>query len=651
MPTSYPTKQAAVDAVFGAGTKILGEQANIGDAPNDKFDPSKPVDSVVNPRTVKKPNGSVLSVQRADGTPDTMVISDAKPVGGDTTGGGKGGVGYEVLEGGKTTPKATGSPISEWDRLDSSGKVIPPGDTTTPAVAMRDPKAPAGSQPYTITGGTELGAPSTWTPIREDPKDDTSRVIGLYDPKSQKVAASVSAAPGAKPSDPSKWTPIYRTPGDSSSGVVGQWDPTNNELHAVSAAPDGTQIVATTTAIYSIDKDTGKSTKVQDLDPAAVNKQAVTLGSKVYTFDPKDGSFTLPPNVQAAATVGNSTTLKDLVWYDDQGKEVGRTPNPNYGKAPVTAPTPNTVAPMIQVPDPKDPSQLVWIENKGQVVASEALKQLASHLSGQVIDGKISVDEAKALIDASNAKMTNDINKQNADTNKATQIGTAAGDVLRNAASNAQTGAGLLQNRVTTATGALNSLVSSAAGSKMTSIPGGVGEGLVNGLQDWVTGLGGGKDVYDTAARMVQAADPKISSDPTLANQAQQTLGNMLALYQQQNGGQPHPAVAATQAANASAQGGGVTAPVTIPGNAQGQQTNVGVNQALQQQQQADAALARQRAAALVRPPVPVQGSGFVAPISAVPGANYGAATAYTGGVAPWLAQPQPSFVAPMIPT
>ena len=111
-----------------------------------------------------------------------------------------------------------------------------------------------------------------------------------------------------------------------------------------------------------------------------------------------------------------------------------------------------------------------------------------------------------------------------------------------------------------------------------TSIPGGVGQGLVNGLTDWVTGLGGGQDVYDTAARMVQGADPKMSQDdPSLVNQAQQTLGNMLALYQKQTG-QPHPLVAATQAANASAQGGGVTAPVTIPGTAQGQQTNATPN-------------------------------------------------------------------------
>ena len=487
----------------------------------------------------------------------------------------------------------TATPAAGLERLDANLQPIPAG-SSTPTVYVRDPAAPAGTPPFKVEGdATALGDPTTWTPIKNP--NDPNEVIGLFDPQSKKVAASVSAPPNAKPSG--VYTNLIDPNDPAGKRVIGMVDTGDKSVHSVATAPDNTQIVATPTAIYTLDKTTGAVINKQDVAAGDVNKQAVTVGGKVYSFDPKTGEFTLPNNVQAAATVGNSTTLKDLVWYDDQGNEVGRTPNPNYGKAPVTAPTPNTVAPMIQVPDPKDPSQLVWIENKGQVVASEALKQLASHLSGQVIDGKISVDEAKALIDASNAKMTNDINQQNADTSKATQIAGAAGNILSNAASNAQTGAGMLNQRVSSATGALTSLVSSAAGSKMTSIPGGVGEGLVNGLQDWVTGLGGGKDVYDTAARMVQAADPKISQDPTLANQAQQTLGNMLALYQKQNGDQPHPLVAATQAANQSVQSGGVTAPTTTPdttsGLQQGQQTNVGVDQALQQQQAAAALRAR----------------------------------------------------------
>ena len=88
-----------------------------------------------------------------------------------------------MIKGPTKAPTKTGSPVTDWERLDSKGNVIAPGDTTTPAVAMRDPKAPAGTQPYTIQGGNELGDPTTWTPIREDPQDPTSRVVGLYDPQ------------------------------------------------------------------------------------------------------------------------------------------------------------------------------------------------------------------------------------------------------------------------------------------------------------------------------------------------------------------------------------------------------------------------------------------------------------------------------------
>ena len=554
-----------------------------------------------------------------------------------------------------------GSPVTQWDRLDKNGAVIPPGDTTTPAVAIRDPKAPAGSQPYTLQGGSELGDPSTWTPIRRDPTDPTSEVVGLYDPQSKKVAASVSAPPNAKPTG--VYTNIIDPNDPTGKRVIGMVDTGDKSVHQVATAPDNNQIVTTPTAIYTLDKTTGAVVNKQDIADN-VNKQAVTVGGKVYTFDPKDGTFTLPDNIQAAATVGNTSSIKDLIWYDDQGNEVGRQSNPNYGKAPVTAPTPNTVAPMIQVPESQvtpggDPSKLVWIPNQGQVTASDALKAVAQHLSGQVINGSMSVDEAKTIIDASNAKMTNDINQQNADTQRMTSVGTAAGDVLRNTATNAQTGAGMLNQRVQTATGALNSLVNAAAGSKMTSIPGGVGQGLVQGLTDWTAQLGGGQATYDAAARMVQAADPKISGDPSLAQSATQTLASMFQQYQQQTG-QPHPLVAATQAAQQSAAGGGLTAPTTVPAVAAGpnlynpQASTAALNAAGFQDTPQGRAAAQAANPSLLQTPTPMAApvQSFQAPVTTTPIAPVIATpppqmlSAYgTPGV-----PPPPGFVAPLMP-
>ena len=261
----------------------------------------------------------------------------------------------------------------------------------------------------------------------------------------------------------------------------------------MSALPDGTQVVQTPRAIYVVNKDTGASSKVQDLDPADVSRQAVNVGGKVYTFDPSEKDpakqYTLPPNVQAAATVGNSSSLPELIWYDDQGNEVGRQKNPNYGKAPITsAPTPNTVAPRIQVPESQvkaggDPSKLVWIDNEGQVTASAALKQLASHLTGQVVDGKISVDDAKTMIDAANARMTAEAQQTQAQTAQATQVGTAASDLLTNAQKAATTGAGMLQQRASTAQSMLQNILGTVSGNKnFMSAPAGIGDQLTQGI-------------------------------------------------------------------------------------------------------------------------------------------------------------------------
>jgi hypothetical protein len=634
----YNSKQDAVTALL-PGYRVVGE------APYTVKVANPQAGLAGEPAQIDQQAGVTLSVQGPDGTPDEVVV---KEVGNNPNS--KGGVGYDVIKGPTKAPVKTATAAAGLERLDAKGQAIPTGDTTTPTVYLRDPKAPAGTQPFKVEGDLKTD-PSTWTPIT-DPNDrsDNPRVIGLWDPTNNKVGASVSAPAGAKPSDPSKWQPIYRTPGDSSSGVVGQWDPTNNELHAVSAAADGTQIVTTPTAIYVVNKDTGSSTKVQDVTPGDVNKQAVPVNGKVYTFDPKDGSFTLPSNVQTAATVGNSTTLKDLIWYDDQGKEVGRQPNPNYGKAPVTAPTPNTVAPYIQVPDPQNPSQLIWVENKGQVTASDALKQLASHLSGQVVDGKISVDEAKTLIDASNAKMT-------ADTQQQQNVTTAAGDILSNTRGNAQTAGGLLQQRVQAATGLLNNVLGLAGqgqrsgnmGGGLMSAPAGLGEQLVGGIQGWTADLMGGQQTLDSAARLVRMADPSSDVHDPATQQAIGVLQQMLQKYQDVNGGAPHPAVAATQAATQSAQNGGLTAPNTFNPQASTAALNAG---GFQDTPQGRAAAQAAGQSGLLATPTP--SPAFTAPQTyAGPPAssNYGNAVAYTGGVAPWLAVPGPSFVAPPMPT
>jgi len=313
---------------------------------------------------------------------------------------------------------------------------------------------------------------------------------------------------------------------------------------------------------------------------------------------------------------------------------------------------------MVPIEDPDKPGTIKWVPNQGQVMAGDALQNLAAQLTNTVVDPNhpLTMDQAKQLIDAANQKMTSDTQRLQVEAQQASTARGAASDIIGAQTQGAQTGAGLLQNRVQAAMGGLNTILGLAGqgqrsgnmGGGLMSAPAGLGEAIVGGLQGWATELGGGQGVYDTAARMVQSADPQNGRSPE-AQAAYGVLTQMLQKYQDTTG-QPHPAVAATQAANQSQQTGGMVAPggynprdiqwnqppQNAPGRVMGPGgviTGPGVVQAM-------------------RPVAPVQSaavaSGFTAPVAQVAGQNYGVGTAYTGGVPPWLAAPQPAFMAPV---
>ncbi|HXJ31395.1 MAG TPA: hypothetical protein VNG35_12190 [Gemmatimonadales bacterium] len=634
----YNSKQQAVDALR-PGYKVVGEAPYVVKVANPK------AGLAGEPSQIDQQAGIILSIQGPGGEPDSLIV---KEVGNNPNT--KGGVGFDVIQGPQGKPATTSTPAAGLERLDAKGNPIPAG-SNTPAVYLRDPKAPPGTQPFKVEGDLTTD-PSQWTPIA-DPNDPSGkRIIGLWDPVNNKIGASVQSAAGNKASDPSKWNPVYRSPGDASSGVVGQWDPVNNELHAVSTTADGRQIVTTPTAIYSFNKDEPdpkkqlvKLTDVTKDSPFQIvtypdgsmyrfdpnetdaSKALVAVGPNgppktltsngiTYLYDADSGTYKLPPGVSKAATANNSTTLKNLEWYDDQGNLIASHPNTNYQPPAVQVPAPNANARLIAIPDPDNPSKLKWVPNEGRITASDALKQLATSLTGTVVAGDISQDEAIQLINAANARMTNDINTQQ-------NVTTAAGDVLANTRANAQTAGNLLQQRAQAATGTLQSILGQTLQNKnITSYPSDVGANLVQGLSGWTADLMGGQATLDSAARMVQMADPKSdNADPT-TQAAIGTLRQMLDKYQQLTNTQ-HPIVAATQAASASQQQAATVAPQT--------------------------AVARPVVPAVPAIP-PAQAAGMVAPLAAVPGANYGAATAYTGGIYPWNAAPGASFIAPNAP-
>jgi len=144
--------------------------------------------------------------------------------------------------------------------------------------------------------------------------------------------------------------------------------------------------------------------------------------------------------------------------------------------------------------------------------ATEAQAAAAAQATAQASNATTSMQAAKAILD--NATGANAAVSQQA-----------------------QTGASLLNQRVSSAAGALSNITGNLLGNQniMRSIPG-LGANLVNGLSEWVTQLGGGQPVYDAAAAMVNQANPTINGNPEMRDQAYQALRGMMDLYKQQTG-------------------------------------------------------------------------------------------------------------------
>jgi len=305
-------------------------------------------------------------------------------------------------------------------------------------------------------------------------------------------------------------------------GLV-EYDPTTHTAKTLVSTPKGLQASQVSPQVSN-----GKTYIPYDTDEGVKFKEAEGLPENVTWT-----SATNDPRSKFIQLIGSNGETKNIEKPPDWKPP----PSPQAGQAL----TPDTTSPFVVTIG--DNGQPVFTENKNQVSISEAQKDLISQLGGKVADGSMTENAAKDLIASLTASMTSQANKQNAQANmlqaqtQQQQLGvTAASNALTAVQNAAQTGAGLLQNRVTAATGALNNAVSAIAGSKMTSAPAGMGANLTGGLSEWVTQLGGGQPVYDSAAAMVNQANPAVKGDPTVAQQAYTALRGAMDLYKQQTG-------------------------------------------------------------------------------------------------------------------
>lgn len=155
--------------------------------------------------------------------------------------------------------------------------------------------------------------------------------------------------------------------------------------------------------------------------------------------------------------------------------------------------------------------------------------------------GTLAVQQGQLGVQQGQAAETQRSNLANEGLRSSAEQRAAAGDVLTAQQNAAQTGAGLLNQRVSALTGLYNNTLSQVTSSKNL----GLGStpdlsNLPNAISDWGTQLGGGAGVYDVAAKAVQNLAPGGASNP-MAAQAYAVLSQIM----DAGGGQAHPVVQA----------------------------------------------------------------------------------------------------------
>jgi hypothetical protein len=407
----------------------------------------------------------------------------------------------------------------------------------------------------------------------------------LYSFDGQKITPLVS-----KPKEPEKPQTEVRN------GVTYQWDPKTNTWSQAAGLPTEQKPTAPTDVFWTdIPDQPGKQQGNR-----MVNGQLQPIQDLTRDKEKKP------------ATAATTTQAEYIVFYDEQGNEVSRQKNPNY-VAPAQAPfTADTVSDFIPAIDPKT-NQVIWTQNQNQVKASQAVSDLARSLGLNVAAGSMSEKQAQDLITGAVNGMNARSQALNAQTGALTGQAGAAQNMLQGIQQGAQTGAGLLNQRAQTAQAMLGNVMNMAGqgrpsgnlGGGMLSAPAGMGAALVGGIQNWATELGGGQDVYNSAASLVQRADPgnRLGAD---AGRAYGALGQALERFQQMTG-QMHPLQQALAQEQQQPQQTGFPAPGPAPGAAP--------PATLQSQQAANRAAASAQTAAATQ----AAGSPFGGPIGANP--------------------------------
>src|SRR5215471_16749289 len=227
----------------------------------------------------------------------------------------------------------------------------------------------------------------------------------------------------------------------------------------------------------------------------------------------------------------------------------------------------------------------IRVDNAAQANAQDKLKldQLTQQQTNQVNVRRVTQEEATGketarhdVAQEQQAQQDLQQRQQQALLQAQTSLQTAGIQAAANAgqtlidrsAKNAATGAGLEQQRAQTVANMLNSTLGLAGRLGSVAPPAGTGALIAQGIQGMATEALGGQSVMDSAARMIQQADPQSNLyDPTTQS-AVATLAQMLDKYHDLTN-MPHPSEANVNSANAagaqSNANNGMAAPAPPP--------------------------------------------------------------------------------------
>src|SRR5499426_2144458 len=368
------------------------------------------------------------------------------------------------------------TPSGQLDRLDAQGRLIPTDDTTTPAAKVRDPAT-----------GTVTDLPDPKTSPNGELKEFGDRLLRVMPDGTTTTIATKTAAAQA---------PTVHTAPDKSLIEYDPSKPAGQRVTTLAQAPREVRAAPTTVTrngkAYEWDPslNNGQGDWRPSNLPAEIPKPEVTAPSEIHWTDIEgterqqgnrivNGQLTpieglTRPKDEASTLIGNADS-EYWTFLDKRGNIIRTERNPGYKPEPPTQLTADTISPNIPLLNAD--GTVTFVPNQNRVTNGQAMTDLLASAGVRVNNGELSMADAKDMLTGAVNAMNAQTSRQQAETAQGQLVRGAAGDILQATTQGAQTGAGMLNQRVSSAQGMLGSILGLAGQGQRS---GNMGGGLMS---------------------------------------------------------------------------------------------------------------------------------------------------------------------------